>query len=184
LAPRPVISTSDRRKGLFVGALGVLLFGSATIYIFYFPFHPIALSDVELVQGTVSRVEVLKRPRGSDALQIWLERERFPFRADAGYPGYFRKEALWLLQPAAAAEIGVLHSQRSSPLRDRLRGENFIPMCSLTAGGKPAYTVEDYNRWHIKSEASGRYVAPVLLLGSLAFFVSTLRRSATYQNET
>ena len=158
---------SDAQKALVAGIIATPIFGFFTIYLFFFSDRPLSQSDIEVVRGNAARVEVVRAGRNADALQIWLTGQSVPFRGSAGYPASYRKETLARLTASAPMEIGVLPTDRIKPRRDRVRGQDFIPIHMLTVAGTPALTLDDYNRWNVENQKVGKYVASILLLCAL-----------------
>ncbi len=158
---------SDAQKALAAGIIATPIFGFFTIYLFFFSDRSLSQSDIEVVRGNAARVEIVRAGRNADALQIWLTGESIPFRGSAGYPAFYRKEALAPLTASAPVEIGILPTERIKPRRDRVRAQDFIPFHMLTVAGTPALTLDDYNRWNVENQKIGKYVASILLLCAL-----------------
>jgi hypothetical protein len=168
-------------KALLAGIGGTLLFGFLTIYLFFFAGNSLKPSDIEIIRGSVARTAVLHAAHGSDSLQLWLTDQTIPFRGNAGYPDFYRKDGLSSLTPAASVEVGVRPSERLAPPRDRIHSQNFIPIYSVTVGKTQIFTLDDYNRWNVENQKFGRYLAPTLLacsLLSLGYGWRRLRRSS------
>src|SRR3982074_3540973 len=158
---------SDAKKALVAGIIATPLFGFFTIYLLFFSDRPLSPSDIEVVGGNVARVEIVRAGRNADALQIWLTGESVPFRGSAGYPAFYRKEALAHLTASTPAEIRILPTQGIKPARSRVRAQDFIPIHMLTVAGTPALTLDDCNRWNVENQKVGKYVASILLLCAL-----------------
>ncbi len=122
---------SDAQKALAAGIIATPIFGFFTIYLFFFSDRSLSQSDIEVVRGNAARVEIVRAGRNADALQIWLTGESIPFRGSAGYPAFYRKEALAHLTASAPVEIGILPTERTKPRRDRVRAQDFIPFHML-----------------------------------------------------
>src|ERR1700716_3694415 len=143
---------SDAKKALVAGIIATPIFGFFTIYLPFFSDRPLSPSDIEVVRGNMARVEIVRAGRNADALQIWLTGESVPFRGSAGYPDFYRKEALAHLTASAPVEIGILPTERNKPRPDRVRAQDFIPIYALTVAGTPALTLDDCNRWNVENQ--------------------------------